>query len=182
MGKVSLDYSLCDRRIQVSGFSNYVLTLIERGNRTVKVILKKDVATLGDAGDVVDVKNGYANNYLIPQGIALRATKGTLKALETERVQQAKKIEQQRAAAREVADKVQQLNLKVSAKAGESGKLFGTVTSADIAEALNGEGVSVDRRKISLEAPIKELGNYEAQVKLFRDVTASLKITVEAEG
>jgi len=148
----------------------------------VKVILRKDIATLGDAGEVVDVKNGYANNYLIPQGMALRATEGTLKALETERKQQARKIEQQRIAAREVADKVQQLNLKVLAKAGESGKLFGTVTSGDIAEALSNEGVSVDRRKISLESPIKTLGAYEVGVKLFMDVSATLKITVEAES
>lgn len=148
----------------------------------MKVILKQDIVTLGDAGDVVDVKNGYANNYLIPQGMALRATEGTLKALETERKQQARKIEQQRATAREIANKLQQLNLKVSAKAGESGKLFGTVTSGDIAEALKSEGVSVDRRKISLEAPIKELGNYQAEVKLFMDVTATLRINVEAEG
>lgn len=148
----------------------------------MKIILKQDIVTLGDAGDVVDVKNGYANNYLIPQGMALRATEGKLKALETERKQQARKIEQQRAAAREVADKLQQLNLKVSAKAGESGKLFGTVTSGDIAEALKNEGVTLDRRKISLDAPIKALGNYEAGVKLFMDVTAILKVTVEAEG
>lgn len=148
----------------------------------MKVILKKDIITLGDAGEVVEVKNGYANNYLIPQGMALRATEGTLKALETERKQQARKIEQQRVAAREMADKVQQLNLKVSAKAGESGKLFGTVTSADIAEVLKDEGVAVDKRKISLDAPIKALGNYEVGVKLFMDVSATLKVTVEAEG
>ncbi|MCG8344683.1 MAG: 50S ribosomal protein L9 [Chlorobiales bacterium] len=148
----------------------------------MKIILKQDIVTLGDAGDVVDVKNGYANNYLIPQGMALRATEGKLKALETERKQQARKIDQQRAAAREMAAKLQQLNLKVSAKAGESGKLFGTVTSGDIAEALKNEGVTLDRRKISLDAPIKALGNYEAGVKLFMDVTAILKVTVEAEG
>ncbi|WP_294344864.1 50S ribosomal protein L9 [Prosthecochloris sp.] len=148
----------------------------------MKVILKKDIVTLGDAGEVVEVKNGYANNFLIPQGIALRATEGALKARDTERKQQAKKIEQQRIAARETADKLQQLNLKVSAKAGDSGKLFGTVTSGDIAEALKNEGVAVDRRKISLEAPIKALGNYEVGVKLFMDVSATLKVTVEAQG
>ena len=148
----------------------------------MKVILKKDIVTLGDAGEVVEVKNGYANNYLIPQGMALRATEGALKALDTERKQQVRKIEQQRIAAREMADKLQQLNLKVPAKAGESGKLFGTVTSGDIAQVLKGEGVTVDRRKISLEAPIKELGNYEVGVKLFMDVSATLKVTVEAEG
>jgi len=148
----------------------------------VKIILRQNVATLGDAGEVVDVKNGYANNYLIPQGMAIRATDGALKALETERKQQAKKIEQQRIAAREVASRLQQLTLKVSAKAGETGKLFGTVTSADIAEALKAEGVDVDRRKITLEAPIRSLGSYEADVKLFMDVSSTVKVTVEAEG
>lgn len=148
----------------------------------MKIILRQNVATLGDAGEVVDVKNGYANNYLIPQGMAIRATDGALKALETERKQQAKKIEQQRIAAREVASRLQQLTLKVSAKAGETGKLFGTVTSADIAEALKAEGVDVDRRKITLEAPIRSLGSYEADVKLFMDVSSTVKVTVEAEG
>lgn len=148
----------------------------------MKVILRKDVAALGDAGDVVAVKNGYANNYLIPQGMAIRATEGTLKALETEKKQQAKKIEQQRKNARELAQKIEQMTLKVSARAGESGKLFGTVTSADIAEALKAEGVEIDRRKISLEAPVKALGKYEAEAKLFMDVTVKVNFEVEAEA
>jgi large subunit ribosomal protein L9 len=148
----------------------------------VKIILRKDVATLGDAGEVVTVKNGYANNFLIPEGYAIRATEGTLKALETEKKQQAKKIELQRKNAREIAAKLEQTQVKVFAKAGESGKLFGTVTSADIAEALRQHGVEIDRRKISLEAPIKSLGKYEAEAKLFMDIAAKLNIEVEAEG
>jgi len=148
----------------------------------VKVILRKDVATLGDAGEVVAVKNGYANNFLIPQGIAIRATEGTLKALETEKKQQAKKVELQRKSAREHADKIEQLSLKVFAKAGDSGKLFGTVTSADIAEALKLQGFEIDRRKITIEAPIKALGKYEADAKLFMDITVKVRFEVEAEG
>ncbi len=148
----------------------------------MKVILRKDVAALGDAGDVVAVKNGYANNYLIPQGMAIRATEGTLKALETEKKQQAKKIELQRKNARDLAQKIEQMTLKVSARAGESGKLFGTVTSADIAEALKAEGVDIDRRKITLEAPVKALGKYEAEAKLFMDVTVKVNFEVEAEA
>ncbi|MCF8383364.1 MAG: 50S ribosomal protein L9 [Chlorobium sp.] len=148
----------------------------------MKVILRKDVAALGDAGDVVAVKNGYANNYLIPQGMAIRATEGTLKALETEKKQQAKKIELQRKNARDLAQKIEQMTLKVSARAGESGKLFGTVTSADIAEALKALGVDIDRRKITLEAPVKALGKYEAEAKLFMDVTVKVNFEVEAEG
>lgn len=148
----------------------------------MKIILRKDVATLGDAGEVVTVKNGYANNYLIPQGYAIRATEGTLKALETEKKQQARKIELQRSNARELAAKLEQMALKVLAKAGESGKLFGTVTAGDIAEALKAQGVEIDRRKIQLEAPIKSLGKFEADAKLFMDISAKLTIEVEAEG
>jgi len=148
----------------------------------VKIILRKDVAALGDAGDVVAVKNGYANNYLIPQGMAIRATEGTLRALETEKRQQAKKIEQQRITARELAQKIEQMIIKVSARAGESGKLFGTVTSSDIADALRAQGVDIDRRKITLEAPIKALGKYEAEAKLFMDVAVKVNFEVEAEA
>ncbi|NTV67789.1 MAG: 50S ribosomal protein L9 [Chlorobaculum sp.] len=148
----------------------------------MKIILRKDVATLGDAGEVVSVKNGYANNYLIPQGYAIRATEGTLKALDTEKKQQARKIELQRKNARDLATRLEQMTLKVHAKAGESGKLFGTVTAGDIAEALKAQGVDIDRRKIHLEAPIKSLGKYEADAKLFMDITAKLSLEVEAEG
>lgn len=148
----------------------------------MKIILRKDVATLGDAGEVVTVKNGYANNYLIPQGYAIRATEGTLKALETEKQQQARKIEQRRKDAREIVAKVEQMTLKISAKSGESGKLFGTVTAGDIADALKAQGVEIDRRKIQLEAPIKTLGKYEAVSKIYTDITAKLSIVVEAEG
>ena len=148
----------------------------------MKVILRKDVATLGDAGEVVAVKNGYANNFLIPQGIAIRATEGTLKALETEKKQQAKKVELQRKNAREYAQKIEQLSLKVFAKAGESGKLFGTVTSTDIADALKAQGIEIDRRKITIEAPIKLLGKYEAYAKIFMDITVKIQFEVEAEG
>ncbi len=148
----------------------------------MKVILRKNVATLGDTGEVVAVKNGYANNFLIPQGIAIRATEGPLKALETEKKQQAKKVELLRKAARELAQKIEQMSLTVYAKAGESGKLFGTVTSADISEALKTQGIDIDRRKITLEGPIKALGKYEADAKIFLDISVKVNFVVEAEG
>ncbi|HCD36508.1 MAG TPA: 50S ribosomal protein L9 [Chlorobium sp.] len=148
----------------------------------MKVILRKDVAALGDAGEVVAVKNGYANNFLIPQGMATRATEGTLRALETEKKQQAKKMELKRKSARDLAARIEQMALKVQAKAGESGKLFGTVTAADIAEVLKAQGVEIDRRKITMEAPVKTLGKYEAEVKLFSDVVVRVSFEVEAEG
>lgn len=148
----------------------------------MKVILRKDVAALGDAGEVVAVKNGYANNFLIPQGMATRATEGTLRALETEKKQQAKKMELMRKSARDLAARIEQMALKVQAKAGESGKLFGTVTAADIAEVLKAQGIEIDRRKITLEAPVKTLGKYEAEAKLFSDVVVKVSFEVEAEG
>ncbi len=148
----------------------------------MKVILRNNVATLGDAGDVVAVKNGYANNFLIPQGIAIRATEGTLRALETEKKQQTKKIELQRKSAREHAQKIEQMSLKVYAKAGDTGKLFGTVTSTDIADALKAQGIDIDRRKITIEEPIKTLGKYEADAKIFQDITVKVHFEVEAEG
>lgn len=148
----------------------------------MKVILRNNVATLGDAGEVVAVKNGYANNFLIPQGMAIRATEGTLKALETEKKQQARKVELQRKSAREHAQKIEQMSLKVYAKAGESGKLFGTVTSADIADALKAQGIDIDRRKITLEAPVKALGKYEADAKIFMDISVKVHFEVEAES
>ncbi|MDT9545764.1 MAG: 50S ribosomal protein L9 [Chlorobium sp.] len=148
----------------------------------MKVILRKDVAALGDAGEVVAVKNGYANNFLIPQGMATRATEGTLRALETEKKQQAKKMELLRKSARDLAAKIEQMTLKIQAKAGDSGKLFGTVTSADISEVLKAQGVEIDRRKITIEAPVKALGKYEAEAKLFSDVTVKVSFEVEAEG
>ena len=148
----------------------------------MKFILRKNVATLGDTGEVVAVKNGYANNFLIPQGIAIRATEGTLKALETEKKQQAKKVELLRKAARELAQKIEQMSLTVYAKAGESGKLFGTVTSADLSEALKTQGIDIDRRKITREGPIKALGKYEADAKIFLDISVKVNFVVEAEG
>jgi len=148
----------------------------------VKVILRQSVATLGEAGEVIAVKNGYANNYLIPKGVAIRATEGTLIALETEKKQQARKVELQRKNAREVAQKIEQIALKVYARAGESGKLFGTVTSANIAEALKAQGFDIDRRKITLESPVKTLGKFDADVKIFSDITVKVQFEVEAEG
>ncbi|MEI6848143.1 MAG: 50S ribosomal protein L9 [Chlorobiaceae bacterium] len=148
----------------------------------MKVILRQSVATLGEAGEVIAVKNGYANNYLIPKGVAIRATEGTLIALETEKKQQARKVELQRKNAREVAQKIEQIALKVYARAGESGKLFGTVTSANIAEALKAQGFDIDRRKITLESPVKTLGKFDADVKIFSDITVKVQFEVEAEG
>jgi len=148
----------------------------------VKIILRKEVGNLGIQGEVVAVKDGYARNYLIPQGLAIRATEGAIKAIETEKKQRAFKIEKERKAARELADSIERLTLSLSAKAGDSGRLFGTITSQMVADALKAQGFDVDRKQINIEEPIKTLGKYEISVKLYTDVLATLNIEVEAEA
>lgn len=148
----------------------------------MQVILKKDVEKLGEAGQVVKVKDGYARNYLIPRGLAVRATDGMLKALEEEKKQKAFKIERERKAARELAASLERLTLCIKAKAGEEGRLYGTVTTQMVADALKAQGFDIDRKQITIDPPIKQLGKHEASVKLYSDVVAKLQLEVEAEA
>ena len=148
----------------------------------MEVILQEDMNDLGLEGDVIKVAKGYARNYLIPRNIAIEATAQNIKAFEQKR----KKIEVRRLKAREDAEglkrQLEQMVLTFSHKAGEEGKLYGSVTSMDIASELENKGISIDRKRISMEGPIKILGEHEVPVKIYPEVTASLKITVEAEG
>ncbi|MAE93483.1 MAG: 50S ribosomal protein L9 [Deltaproteobacteria bacterium] len=148
----------------------------------VKVILREDVENLGDAGDVVAVKPGYARNFLIPTGKAIVATRSKISELEHhQRViaeKQAKQLKDLRAA----KDRLEGLSLEISAQAGEEGKLFGSVTSAQIAALVAEKGMQIDRRKIELAEPIKELGEHEVPVKLHREVIANLKVSVTASA
>ncbi|RLB42255.1 MAG: 50S ribosomal protein L9 [Deltaproteobacteria bacterium] len=148
----------------------------------MKVILTKDMHELGLEGDILEVANGYARNYLLPKGFALEATPRNLKLLEGRR----KKIEARRLKAKEEAEqlreKIESIQLSFVQKAGEEGKLYGSVTAMDIAEALEKQGIVVDRRKIVLDRPIKEVGEFEVKVKIYPEVTGNLKVTVEAEG
>ncbi|MFI3277280.1 MAG: 50S ribosomal protein L9 [Rikenellaceae bacterium] len=145
----------------------------------MEIILLKDIENLGYANEIVSVKPGYANNYLIPQGFAKSATASAKKILAENLKQRAHKDAKILADAEALAEKIANLPLSISAKA-EEGKLFGTVTSSDVAEALAAKGVEVDRKSISLEA-IKTVGEYEAVAKIHRDVKATIKISVVAE-
>jgi large subunit ribosomal protein L9 len=147
----------------------------------MEIILIEDVPSLGKAGDLVRVSDGYARNYLLPSRKAVRATATSLKAVEQEQhlVQHRQdKLEQE---AQELAQRIEEISCTVAKPAGEEGKLFGAVTSADIEEALREQGVSVDRKKIVLDEPIKNLGVYTVSLKLYSSVVAQLKLWVVKE-
>jgi large subunit ribosomal protein L9 len=147
----------------------------------VEVILKKDVVDLGHAGELVNVRPGFARNYLVPQGLALLATESNRRQFELERRQIEQSAEREREAARALATQIEEQSLTFAVRAGEEGRLFGSVTSADIAERLEEAGVAVDRRLIRLEEPIKELGVYDVPVRLHADVQPEIKVWVVAE-
>lgn len=148
----------------------------------MNIILRQDMSNLGSMGDIVKVKPGYARNYLLPKGYAVEASLKNVRALEHEKRIIAHRVEKLRVAARSVAEKIAAVSLSFTVKAGAEDKLFGSITSRDIADALNEKGIEVDRRKISIAEPIKRLGSHDVEVKLGHDVTATVKITVEAEG
>ena len=146
----------------------------------MKIILKKEVANLGEAGEVVEVKTGYALNYLVPQGMATVATASALKQhAETVR-QRAHKEAKLVADAEAQAAKISAVVLNISAKVGESGKLYGAVTAAQVAEALTEKGIEVDKKNVTVPE-IKETGEFEAKVKCYKGVFATVKVVVAAE-
>ena len=147
----------------------------------VEVILRKDVADLGRAGELVTVRPGYARNYLIPRGIALAATEGNRRRFEEERRQVEQSAAREREAAAQMATQLEGLSVTFVRRAGEGGRLFGSVTAADIAEELEQAGVSLDRRAIVLEEPIKDLGVYDVSLRIHAEVEPALKVWVVAE-
>ena len=147
----------------------------------MKIILKKEVTNLGEAGDVVEVKAGYAQNYLIPQGFATVATPSALKQLEETKRQRAHKEAKLVADAEALAAKIEAAPVKVAVKVSESGKIYGSVTTAQIEEALKGLGIDVDKKNITIPDDIKALGEYEGAVKCYKAIKAALKFVVEAE-
>ncbi|HVQ46835.1 MAG TPA: 50S ribosomal protein L9 [Gemmatimonadales bacterium] len=147
----------------------------------IEVILREDIKTLGRAGEMVRVKPGYARNYLLPQGLAYEATEGNRKRIAAETRVRAAKDQAERTEAERVAGTLSGLTLTLKGKAGEEGKLFGSITSQDIAEALASEGYSFDRRKIELEHPIKSTGTHAVSLRLHPDVHAELRVSVVAE-
>ncbi|MED9995602.1 MAG: 50S ribosomal protein L9 [Paludibacteraceae bacterium] len=147
----------------------------------MKIILKEDVYGLGYKDEVVTVKNGYGRNFLIPQGKAILATPSAEKMLAEELKQRAHKLAKIKADAEALAEKINAATVKLTAKASEGGKIFGSVTSMQIAEALEQQGISVDKRAIAVKEGIKELGTTKVAVKLHREVAAELTIEVVAE-
>lgn len=147
----------------------------------MKVILKKDVSNLGEEDAVVMVSDGYARNYLIPQGWAVAATKACVAAAEKRRAEKAKIMAGKKAEFEETAQKLSLLEIEILADAGEGGKLFGSVTSQDIAAAVKEKaGIEIDKKKIELSDPLKVLGEYAVPVKIFQDISANLRIKVIA--
>jgi large subunit ribosomal protein L9 len=148
----------------------------------MEVILREHVEHLGRRGDLVKVADGYARNYLLPRKLALLATESNKKQIERERAKfELRELEEQKSA-QAVADRMANLEVEIGRKVGETEALYGSVTSADIADALAAKGFELDRRKLQLAEPIKRLGEYEVPVKLHREVTVKLKVKVVAEG
>ncbi len=147
----------------------------------MKVILTGDVKPLGSRGTVVDVKDGYANNYLFPQKLAVVATPGAMKQLEQQQYAKKRKQAEEVANAQEVATQLEQAMIRVSAKAGGNGRLFGTVTNAQVAEAVHAQlGVTIDRHKIEMKDGIKALGTYPVEIRLGNNIVAKSSVQVVA--
>lgn len=144
----------------------------------MKLILQEDVEKLGSAGEVVDVKDGYGRNYLIPQGKARVATESKLKEIEEIRKQAEKRAELTVEKAKDMANELEKISVTIPVKTGEEGKIFGTVTNQDIADALEERGFDIDRRKISIDQDVNELGEYTATVDLLGELQPTIKVWV----
>jgi large subunit ribosomal protein L9 len=144
----------------------------------MEIILRQAVENLGKPGDVVTVKNGFARNYLLPRGFAFEATPGNLKRIAQERGRLEAAANERIESATELAKRLEEVQLTFSARVGEEGKLFGSVTSADIAEQLASQGFSIEKRLIDLHEPIKALGVYRVPVKLHADVKPEIRVWV----
>jgi len=147
----------------------------------MELLLKEDVDKLGARGDLVKVKPGYGRNYLLPRGLAIQATPGNKKQIELQRKTILKKEAVERDTATQQADLLKEVTLEFARKVGEHGILYGSVTSMDIAEALAAKGYEIDRRRVMLKEPIKEPGEFEAPIKLHREVTTNVKVVVKSE-
>ena len=144
----------------------------------MEVILRQAVDNLGHAGDVVEVSNGYARNYLLPRGFAFAATEGNKKRIEQEKSRLEAAENDRRSKAQELAAKLEEVSLSFSARVGEEGKLFGSVTAADIAQQLEAQGLHIEKRMIDLHDPIRALGVYRVPVRLHADVKPEIKVWV----
>ena len=147
----------------------------------IQVILQQDVDKLGKSGELVRVRPGFARNYLLPRQLAVTATSAAVKRIEHEKQVALAKAEKGKKEARELAAKIDALSIKLTLKAGEDGKLFGSVGTKDLEHAVTAQGLKIDRKTIKLAEPIKQLGTYEIPVKLVSDVGATLKVEVVAK-
>jgi large subunit ribosomal protein L9 len=147
----------------------------------MKVLLRQDHEKLGTAGEIINVKAGFARNFLIPKGFALVATKQNIKRYENEKKQMSWRKEKEKRVAEELAKTLENLSCTITVQVGDEDKLFGSVTSQNIAEALEAQGHTIDKRKILLEEPIKSLGIYSVPIKLHSDVEAKVKVWVVKE-
>jgi large subunit ribosomal protein L9 len=148
----------------------------------MQIILQEDIDKLGHRGDVVTVTPGYARNYLLPRNLAVEATSGNLKAIERIRASLAKKTATEMAVAQKQAELLNGVAVKFARKTGENDQMFGSVTSGDIADALAAQGFKVDKRQVQLAEPIRIIGESLVTIKVFRDVTAQIKVSVEKEA
>jgi large subunit ribosomal protein L9 len=147
----------------------------------MQIILQEDVEKLGNRGEVVEVAEGYARNFLLPRKLALEASSGNMKRLERMRVAFAKKEAVEKGDAQKLAELLGAVSLELTRKSGDNDQLFGSVTSADISEALAAQGFTIDKKKITLADPIKVIGEYEVPIKLHREFTMNVKLTVKKE-
>ena len=147
----------------------------------MKVILRKEVKNLGKIGDIVKVADGYARNFLFPQGLAMEAVANSLKLLEQEKKSEAARDKRKLQEAETVAEKIEQISCTIVRQAGENDKLFGSVTAMDVANRLKDEEIIIDKKNVLLDEPIKALGIYTVPIKLHTQVTANLKIWVVKE-
>lgn len=148
----------------------------------MQIILRADVDNLGRLGDVVKVKPGYGRNYLLPKGLAMQATKSNMNIFERERKKLEARMEKIRQAAQSLADRLNETHVVIPVRVGENEKLYGSVTTTNIGDALNEMGIEIDRRKIVLENPIRALGDYDVEVKLHHDVKSVIKVSVVKHG
>lgn len=145
----------------------------------MKVILIKKVKKLGNPGDIIDASDGYARNYLIPKGLATEATDGNLKELKKKKAAAKKKKDEEIQEAKTLAEKISTYQVTIPTKGGENGRLFGSITSKDIAEALEKQyNVKIDKKKINLSAPIKQTGEFTIEIKVYPEITAKLKVKI----
>ena len=146
------------------------------------VILNRDIKGTGKAGDVVNVSDGYARNMLLPKGYATEATEGNIRNLKKQKAIAAEKKAEEKAAAQQTAGKIGKVSVEIKTKAGEGGRIFGSITSKDIADALKAQhNITFDKKKILLDSPIKQTGEMTVEIKLYTDVNAKLKVVVNAQ-